>query len=477
MPKEEFYDLHPFGWESDPEVERSKLSALDYTAVMSYNHFALFFRLDDAAKPGAVETLKAGLERTLAQVRHLNGRIEKDPRGGHSFTKRKDDTVRFVVQWLDDPEDAGKYPSFDDMERAHFTALSLGDPGLWAVEPMTYGYTPEAALEQNPVTSAFKANFVRGGLVLSTHSHHAAADVMGWAGFVHQLAENCCALATGAAYPAWDPACLGISRLLKPEPPEELKVEGPPPSDMDPGHLGCCSSYLFHLPKSKAARLKELARPEDGTWVSTYDAFSAFIWRHLTRLRAPAYNPAPDSKLLYAETVDMRRRMHSPKPPARIQQNFAFVALSRMAPVVQPTVSELISEWPFWKVARYIRQLTDSVTQERLDVALTMAAMIRDKSSLSIRPHAGPPMAVGQTDQRSAEITTADFGFAKPATYRYLVGEATNNLIFVYPSRDPSPESDEGSEFVIMYETDLAQALIDDPIWNQFFEYRGINSK
>ncbi|KAK2047544.1 hypothetical protein LZ31DRAFT_609617, partial [Colletotrichum somersetense] len=416
------------------------------------------------------------LERTLAQVRHFNGRIEEDPRGGHSFTKRKDDTVRFVVQWLDDPEDAGKYPSFDDIERAHFTALSLSDPGLWAVEPMTFGYKLEADLDQSPVTSAFKANFVRGGLVLSTHSHHVAVDLMAWAGFAHQLAENYYAFSNETAYPPWDPACLDLSRLLKPEPPEEEKVDGPPTPDRHPDHLDCCS-YLFHLPKSKAARLKELARPEDGTWVSTYDAFSAFIWRTVTRLRAPVFNPAPDSKLLYGEAIDMRRRMHSPKLPARIQQNVMFGALSATAPIVQPTVSELMSEWPFWKVARYIRQLTDSVTQEHVDEVLAMAATVRDKYNLCIRVDSRPPMSIGQTNHRSANITTADFGFARLATYRYLMSEVANNGIVVYPSRDPSPESDEGPEVVIMYKTELAQTLIDDPIWNEFFEYRGIEAK
>ncbi|KAK1965278.1 hypothetical protein LY78DRAFT_738592 [Colletotrichum sublineola] len=476
MPREESYDLHPYGWENDPEVERFRLSTLDYLSFISYNHYALFFRLEDVEKPRVVEILKAGVERTLAQVRHLNGRIEKDPRGGYSFTKKKGDTVRFIVQWLDDPEDAGRYPSFDDIERAHFTALSLGDPGLWAVEPMTFGYKLEADLDQSPITSAFKANFIRGGLVLSTHSHHVAVDLMAWAGFIHQLAENCYAFANGTPYPTWDPACLDLSRLLKPEPPEEEKVEGPPTPGKHPDHLGSCS-YLFHLPKSKAARLKELAKPEDGTWVSTYDAFSAFIWRHLTRLRAPVFKPAPDSKLSYGGAINMRTRMHNPKLPARIQQNVMFAFLSTTAPVVQPTVSELISGWPFWKVARYMRQLTESITQEYLDEVLTMAATIREKSSLCTRVDSRPPMSIGQSDHRCANIATADFGFAKLATYRYLMSEVTSNGIVIYPSRDPSPESDEGPEVVIMYETDLAQTLIDDPIWNEFFEYRGIEAK
>lgn len=79
MPKEEVYDLHPHGWENDPEVERFRVSTLDYLTCQTCNHYAVFFRLDDAAKIKVMEILKAGLERTLAQTRQLNGRIEKDP--------------------------------------------------------------------------------------------------------------------------------------------------------------------------------------------------------------------------------------------------------------------------------------------------------------------------------------------------------------------------------------------------------------
>ncbi|KAK1702852.1 transferase family-domain-containing protein [Colletotrichum lupini] len=476
MPKEEVYDLHPHGWENDPEVERFRVSTLDYLTCQTYNHYAVFFRLDDAAKPRVIEVLKAGLERTLAQVRQLNGRIEKDPWGDYSFTKKKDSTVRFVVQWLDAPEDADKYPSFDDIEKANFSAVSLGDLRLWAVSPMTYGERPEATPEHSPVTVGFKANFVRGGLVFSTHHHHYSQDVMAWAGFIHQLAENCSAFSNGTPYPSWDPACNDVSRFLKPEPPEEEKVDGPPPPDRHPNHkVGIC--LLFHLPKSKAAQLKDLAKPENGTWISTYDAFSAFMWRHMTRLRAPVFKTPPDSKLFWCETIDMRRRLHGPKVPARTQQNVMYVAMSTTAPVEQPTVSELISDWPFWRVARYVRQLTDSVTQESLDETLKMVAAIRVKSSLNSRIDSHPPMSTIVVDHRDANIPSADFGFGKPATYRYLMGRISEGGVLVYPPRDSRPESDEGPEIAIMYEKELAQALIEDSEWNKFFEYRGVDAE
>lgn len=474
MPRQQVYYLHPFGWENDPDEERFPVSTLDYLTACTYNNYALFFRLDDADKPRAVEVLKAGLEHTLSQARHYCGTIEKDPGGGHSFVKKKDSTVRFFVQWLDSPHH--NYPSFDEIEKKHFNAVALGDLELWSVPPMTYGEKPEADPNNHPVASAFKANFVKGGLVFHIHHHHYTNDVMGWSGLVHQLAENCFAFANKTPFPDWDPSNLDLSRLCKIEPPEQEKIDGPPPQVRHPDHTEAVS-LLFHLPKSKAAELKRLATPEDGSWISTYDAFSAFIWRTLTRVRAPVFNTDMSSKIFWSETIDMRRRFHSPKPPARLQQNVMFAALSPTAPVEQPNVGEVISEWPLWQIAAYIRKMTNSVTQESLDKTLEMVATARDKTTMNIRIDAQPPLSILQTDHRDASVSRLDFGFATPVTYRHLINRVTTGVIVIYAPRDPSPESDEGPEFSIFYEKRLAQNLIDDPTWNEYFEYRGIDAE
>ncbi|KAF7558194.1 hypothetical protein G7Z17_g18 [Cylindrodendrum hubeiense] len=474
MAKQEVFHLHPFGWENDPEEERFKVSTLDYLSVCTYNNYALFFRLDDADKTKAVEVLKAGLERTLSQERHMCGTIEKDPEGGHSFVKKKNSTVRLFVQWLDSPDD--NYPTFDDLEKTNFSAVTLGDLKLWSVDPMTYGEKPEAHPDSSPIVAAYKANFIRGGLVFNMHHLHYAQDVMGWTGLTHQLAENCNAIATGAEFPSWDPACLDVSRITKPEVPEENKIDGPPIPERHPDQkLGI--SLLFHLPKSKAAELKKLATPTDGSWISTYDAFSAFIWRTLTRVRVPVFKPEPSSNLFWCEALDMRRRLHSPKPPARIRGNVMSAAMTETSPFPQPTVADIVSEWSFSDLAAYIRKLTNNVNQENLDQMLNIVAAVRDKASLNIRIDSKPPMSLLQTDHRDADITSTDFGFAKPVTYRHILDCVTVGVIVIYPPRDPSPESDEGPEFAIFYERELAQTLISDPEWNKYFEYRGVDAE
>ncbi|KAJ6053412.1 uncharacterized protein N7446_009424 [Penicillium canescens] len=422
MAKQDVYHIHPSGWEGDPEEEQFKVSTLDYLTVCTYNNYALFFRLEDVEKSRVVEVLIAGLERTLSQARHLCGVIEKDPVGGHSFVKKKDSTVRLFVQWLDSPDVSEDYPSLDEIHDGNYRTSLLGDIQRWSVPPMTYGEKPEAHPDNNPVVASYKANFIRGGLVFIMHSHHYSNDVMGWAGFTHQLAENCYAIINETPFPAWDRTCMDLSRLIKPEVSEEEKVDGPPAPARHPGHIPA-ETLLFHLPKSKSAELKMLASPTDGSWVSTYDAFSAFIWRTMSRLRAPVFQPDLSAPLFWVEAVDMRRRFHSPKVASRIQHNVMAGALSSTAPI-----------------------------------------------------DAYPSMSILQTDHRDADITSADFGFGTPTTYRHLLDCMTQGVLIIYPPRDKAPESDEGPEFSITYEKSLKQALIDDVEWNRYFEYRGVDA-
>lgn len=126
------YQLRPVGWENDPEEERFKLSLFDPIILVVYCHFALYFRLDGTAetKERTSAVLKQGLEKTLSQVRHLAGKIEKDPEGGFSFVKKKDTAVEFVVKSLDSPE----HPSIDDIEKASFSCKSLGNLSQYAIK-------------------------------------------------------------------------------------------------------------------------------------------------------------------------------------------------------------------------------------------------------------------------------------------------------------------------------------------------------
>lgn len=173
----------------------------------------------------------------------------------------------------------------------------------------------------------------------------------------------------------------------------------------------------------------------------------------------------------------MRRRFRNPAVPPRIRGNVMFAALSPTAPVEQPTVAELVSEWPLSRVAQYVRQMTDSVTQESLNKTLEKVATVRDKASLNIQSDSLPPMSALFTDHRDTYMASTDSGFATPITHRHLTDRITEGVIIVYPPRKLDPESDEGPEFSFFYEKRLAQTLIEDPEIGKYFEYRGVDAE
>ncbi|KAK8074603.1 hypothetical protein PG997_009266 [Apiospora hydei] len=452
MVQPEVIELRPTGWETDPAEERFKVSTIDLLPPCTYNHYLLFWRLADDTKEQAIKVLQAGLEKTLSQARHLAGTIERDPDGGHSFTKRKDSTVKLVIMRYD--REGDKWPSMDDIEEAHFAQHALGDDlGKWGIPEMTWGERPEAELANSPNTAGFQINLVRGAC------------------------RQLCLYCPWHPFVAWDPANIDASRFWKCLPEEEM-VEGPPMSQRHPGHPEQ-QAVLFHLPKSKAEEIKKLASPTDPKehWISTYDAMCAFIWRALSRVRAPLHKPDLDSRPWYGYAVNMRPRLHNPPVPARMMHNCLVGSFSDTLPVVmQPTAGEVLSnEVPLSRLSGFIRAMTDNCTEEHLWGLVDAIAPIRDKRNISIRIDGKPPMSIFVTDHRPGDLSGVDFGFGKPLTYRHMWGHLlTAGLILIYApvlSADP----DEGCMFTVNMEKELVPVLCADPEWSRYFEYRGID--
>lgn len=381
--------------------------------------------------------------------------------------------MKFVVKSHD-------YPSLRSLEEAHFACKAMGDLSLWSANPwMTWGEgKPAADPDHAAVVAAYQANFVPGGLVFSMHSHHYASDVMGWSNFTRQLAENCHAVYNGTSFPPWDPACIDASRFTR-YVPESARVDGPPATPRHPGHPEQ-QALLFHLPRSKAAVLKKAASPEDGSrWISTYDAMCAFLWRQISRVRLDFHSPTLSSHPYFGEAVNMRPRIHNPKPPERMMRNVLCGAFGDTAPVARPTLAEVIApedEYPLSKLAGYIRRLTESCTQDHMEALIEAIAPIRDKRSISLRVDALPPMSIWVTDHRPADVSGMDFGFSRPITHRHLWGEHLSaGLVLVYPPRSSPSDLDEGFIFTITVEKELVSKLIQEPEWAEYFEYRGID--
>ncbi|KAF1848165.1 uncharacterized protein K460DRAFT_308124 [Cucurbitaria berberidis CBS 394.84] len=478
MPSVDEFQLHPLGWENDPKEERFKLSTLDYLSTTTYNNMAFFFKLNDTEKTKTTAILKEGLERTLSQVRHLVGTIESDNDGHHSIVRKRSSTVQFVVQHLDSLED--KFPSFAEIAEAHFLSPILGDINVLSNSPMTAGNKPEAHPDNSPAITSFKANFIPGGLILNVHIHHYSNGIMGFTSFVKQLAENCYAIANTTAYPSFDPKCLdrslfGSLGFDRPSTSKEPQVEAHPRPARNSDHRQS-QSLMFHLRKSRAAELKKAASPTDGSWISTYNAVCAIMWRVLSRIREPLYNPGLDNKPIWAEGVSISKLFINPPIPARMQGNMQIDIISTTSTVSQLTLAEIISDAPLSKLASYTRQMTNSVTSDMLQGMLQKFAPVRNKQDLSINVDSFPPMSILLTDWRDANICSFDFGFAEPTAYRHLFGGVPLCLALVYPPHKGPAGDDEGMEIQFTFETELVQQLLNDPEWSKYFEFRGVDA-
>lgn len=83
------------------------------------------------------------------------------------------------------------------------------------------------------------------------------------------------------------------------------------------------------------------------------------------------------------------------------------------------------------------------------------------------------------TDWRDTRPCDADFGFGKPHAFRFPFDTVTAGMTVVYPVRTNNPPAgeDEGNEFSIGFERELARGLIEDPEWNRYFEFRGVDAE
>ena len=139
----------------------------------------------------------------------------------------------------------------------------------------------------------------------------------------------------------------------------------------------------------------------------------------------------------------------------------------------QLTLAEVISEAPLSRVAAFVRQITNNMTQDTLEATIAKVAPVRDKSNLHFRLDSLPPMSLVVTDWRDADICAADFGFGRPVAVRQLVDKAVENLLVIYPQRTVNGDPEHGLEVVLPFEKHAVEMLIQDPDMNQFFTFRG----
>lgn len=460
--------------------ERFKLSTNDYLPTPGmFVQMCLYFGLADEKKEAAGELLTAGLEKTLSQCRNLVGTIEKDEDGDYCILSSRESTVTFNMHWLDDSTDGAQFPSYKDLEAKDFKTSELGDLGQWCLQGMDFRErSSDPSPDKSPPVLGLQANFIPGGIALAIHAHHMAMDFGGIASFVHQWADNTRSLACGSPFPELDPLCLDRSRLTsKSNFTEETQVDTAPapPSGKPQGkpNFFPMSICLFHLTTSQATRLKKLATPEAGPWISSYDAFVAVWWRILTRHRIQAYNVDVSAPAAFSELVNIRNRL-SPPLPKRYFGNAILPASFESQPQ-KLTLQDVSEDAPLSKIAGYIRSITETVDSAYIEKTLDQIARRRKAGGGGLKPKASVLPPFKTTDWRAPSVYAADFGFGKPSGFRHLFGAAPS--LTIYPPRQTKVGEEDVFEFAVPIETVALDGFLEDRDVQQWFEFRGFDFK
>jgi hypothetical protein len=348
---------------------------------------------------------------------------------------------------------------------------------LWMTNFIGLLYGTLHPLQTSPVVSAFKLNFIQGGLILTAHLHHCVIDNAGFGGFVHQLAENCYSIIHETQPPIWDIRCLDRSRFRCKEISnlKQMNIARQLEQDTSQPVHRPSTALLLHLPKSKAETLKLLATPPGGDIrISTYDAFSALLWRIVLRHRARIYSVDPHTPAFFYEIVNMRSRLGL---PARFQGN-ALLAPTTENLQDRLSIADVISNAPIWKLATCIRQVTNTATSEALQALLDKTSPVADKTKVRHFTTPLTTMSLGITDVRAPPISDADFGFGQLKAFRHFFYPfCPESLVCVYPPRVLDEGDDAGCEFHVPMEKELVDGFLNDPDVRYCFDFHGFEAE
>ncbi|KAH7310061.1 transferase [Rhexocercosporidium sp. MPI-PUGE-AT-0058] len=310
--KSSFVTLEEYGLKAQSAVEL-KLSPLDLNMPRLYGaRWILCFPLPaDTDKAIVFETLKKGLAHTIASIPWLAGdvgpEIGSDPKDGRIQVVGGKGGVEFIYKDL-----SSKLPSYAELKKDNFTFSKLTTPLV----------SPLQVIQQAQPVFAAQANFIQGGLLLTTGYHHSVCDGAAQDFILETWALNTAAAAasSSSSFTKHDPVsndrtplidCIPTENIsefseyvLAPTPPADQTNMAPPAGFQMPP----MTSKIFTFSPSTLAALKIEAKA-----YSTNDAVLGFFWHHMSVARNPSLvDETATSAALFA--VNIRGRTSPPLP-------------------------------------------------------------------------------------------------------------------------------------------------------------------
>jgi hypothetical protein len=480
--------VQPTGWRQSPENERFELSDMDHTMPKIYVQIAEVFEMKDdseAAREKVVANMVTGLEFTLEQFPIMTGVLHMDPDTGRMWVTRKQNSgVDLYVK-------KAAEPTYAELYKKDFPAAILKCQEILpksVTEKQLFSPLGDNA-DADTVISTFQINFIPGGLILAAAIHHNCSDGPGCDGFLTTWAENALAASKGEEFKPIDKAALDRSRLSAAKIPDKARWKeldekmkkhypilkdagGPPPAPPADFKMPELSVVMWHFPKSSTEKLKASANQcsdsASGSWVSTYDAIMAVVWKTVTRSKIPLLKPDLEQEVILAHAVNTRNKLNPPLPE-RFLGN--AVALPRTTPT---KIKDLIAaDLP--DVARKVRASINSITAEYVSELPEWIAGLKDKRYISINMNSFLGMDLAGTSWQAMHCYQKhDFGLGLAKAVRFPC-PAFEGYCFVYPSRVAVKEGaeDEGFEACICLEKSCQERLMKDEELLAYAQPRG----
>ena len=469
--------VHPSGWQDESPERAIKLSAFDHVMPAIYVLIVLAYKLPDQFhEQTVIGNLEKGLEVTLSQFPVLAGTLQRGDDNTLWVLRRKDKSVSLTVNWNDQDED--HFPSYAELDRRDFPATLLDGRKLLPKAVTDVQLFRGDNAEKDTFISAFQVNFIKGGLVLGIAVHHNISDGPGCDGFLSTWAENSRALANGTHPSPFDPLNLDRSRLnsnfvpdaarmedLEKELPAFKHVKGAPAPAPAGFVVPELTTIMWHFPKSRLAELKTACKPNDGSWVSTYDCIMGLLWKTMTKAKIPLLKPDLSTAVTLMHAVNNRQILDPPLP-----DRFLGNAVS-LAVTDRKSIATIIAMTPA-EAAQQIRRSIQRIDNASIQDLAEWVAGTPDKSwiGMNLNSFLGMDLA-GTSWTKMTSYQSHDFGFGLPKAIRFPKPD-WEGYVFVYPQRIKD-DPDEGYECCVCLEKGSQDRLMLDKELLDFASPRG----
>ncbi|KAL1860420.1 hypothetical protein Daus18300_009193 [Diaporthe australafricana] len=472
-----------------------QLADLDVIEPKLYVHMIEVFSLKAGAdKQQILDNLTEGFSRTLDEYPILVGSLHFDNEAKRIVVRRKSaSSVAFHTK-EPGPDGIIDIESFATLDKHDFPVHLLDASKVLPSSVVGKFPVPGQDISTDgPAVCAFQATFIEGGIILALAITHQVSDGMGCETVLASWSRNSYAVSKGVASSAIDTTTMPDRTLLsaKGKPitsPEELKTLGdkfptykardgppaPPPADFK---MPVVKTRIWHVSKSKLKELKALASastPANGhggaSWVSTYDALLALLWRAIVRAKEPLLKPNPTvpSKAIHA--VNARGRTEPAIPGSYIGVAVTLPQSSELtvSDVLSPNLGSALP-----LLARTVRAATNQVTPSYVADLIRWAGSTPDLRWVELDMHwvlGLDCMAFDWHTMKSYE--EHDFGFGRPAALRWPHPQF-EGFFFVLPTRTTKGNPDEGLEICLGLEETCYPRLQTDEEFLRFAEERG----